>query len=245
MTMSEKLPLHLLFSKLSRNVPLSGDEAAALHALPISIKRIAAGKDLSREGDMSGEVCVVLEGLVCRYKIVAEGGRQIQAYHLPGDVPDLTGIHVEQMDHNLGALRASTVARISHRALRGLISAHPEIGARLWRETVVENAIAREWISNIGRRSARARVAHLICELLSRYRALHLATDTLPLAVTQIELGDSQGLSAVHVNRVMKELKKAKLVVMSGHLIKVLDWERLKFAGDFDAAYLHLGEAVH
>lgn len=245
MTISQKPPLHSLFSKLSRNFPLSTGETDALHALPMSIKRVAAGKDLLRDGDKPEEVCVVLEGLICRYKIVAEGGRQIQAYHLPGDMPDLTGIHIARMDHSLGALRASTVALVSHRALRGLIAAHPEIGARLWRETVVENAVAREWINNIGRRSARARLAHLICELLSRYRALDLATDTLPMAVTEIELGDSQGLSAVHVNRVMKELKRAKLVVMSGNLIRVVDFERLKFAGDFDPTYLHLSEQIH
>jgi len=240
-----RLQLHLMLRKLTASSPMTEAEADAIHELPIIVKHVCAGHDILREGEPAVEACVVLEGLVCRYEIVAEGGRQIQAYHIPGDMPDLAGLHLRTQESSIAALRPSTVAMIPHRALHGLIAAHPAFGARLWRQTSVDASIARAWISNIGRRTARARIAHFLCEILTRYRALDLAVDTLPEVITQVELSDSQGMSSVHVNRVLKSLKNAKLIDMSGKTIRIVDWAGLQFAGDFNASYLHLDEARH
>ncbi|WP_186418304.1 Crp/Fnr family transcriptional regulator [Bosea sp. CS1GBMeth4] len=237
--------LHFLVHRLSRGFPLSDMEASAISHLPIMLKHVEAGADILREGDPASEACIVLEGLVCRYEIVAEGGRQIQAYHIPGDIPDLAGLHLQTLEHNICALRPSIVAMVSHRALHILIAEHPQIGARLWRETAIDAAVAHAWVSNIGRRTARARMAHFLCEMLARYQALDLASDTIPCIITQLELGDSQGMSVVHVNRVLKSLKRAGLIEMRGKNIRIRDQVALQFAGDFDPSYLHLSEAVH
>ena len=234
-----------LARKLSRLGALSGAEAVAIAALPATIREMKAGQDLVRQGDRPSQACVIVEGMSYRFKIVSDGARQIFSYHIAGDIPDLQSLHLGVMDHTLCTLTASKVAFIPHRALNGLIDAHPRLGGLLWRDTLVDGSIFREWMCSIGRRSARARICHLICELYVRYGQIGLVEGaTIPFSVTQINIGDSLGLSVVHVNRVIRELKRERLVTINSRKLTVLQWDALRASGDFSSDYLHITRDV-
>jgi CRP-like cAMP-binding protein len=173
--------------------------------------------------------------------MVPDGKRQITAFHTPGDVPDLHSLHIKVMDHSLGAIAASQVFLVPHEKMRATLAAEPSLRDLLWRDTLIDAAVFREWTVNVGRRSAYTRIAHLLCEVLLRMRAVGLASgDSCDLPLTQEELGDATGLSNVHVNRSLQELRGDGLIELRRGSLKVLDWERLTEAGEFDPTYLHL-----
>jgi CRP-like cAMP-binding protein len=148
------------------------------------------------------------------------------------------------MDHSLCTLMPSQVAFVSHRSIDELIERAPKLAAVLWRSSLADASILRQWMANNGRRTARQRIAHLLCELLVRYRSIGLAQDRrYQFPVTQIELGDAVGVSVVHVNRVLKDLRGEGLVAIAGGYVSVLDWSALKETAGFDASYLHLLKA--
>lgn len=237
--------LDVLLRRLEKVVELTPEESASVLALPLTIRDVGAGQEVVREGDRPSQACLVLEGVSCRFRIVGEGSRQIFSYHIAGDIPDLQSLHLERMDHSLATLTRSRLAFIPHRALHHLIEAHPRVGGYLWRETLVDGSIFREWMSNIGRRSALSRIAHVICELFVRYRSIGMADGlTIPFPLTQPALGDAQGLSIVHVNRVMQRLKADKLIRVGRRQLTILDWDALVEVGDFDGEYLHLPDAA-
>lgn len=237
--------LDVLLRRVEKAVELTPQEAAAILALPLTIRDVGAGQEIVREGDRPSQACLVVEGFACRFRIVGDGSRQIFSYHIPGDIPDLQSLHLDRMDHSLATLMRSRLAFIPHRALHHLIETQPRVGGYLWRETLVDGSIFREWMSNIGRRSALSRIAHVICELFVRYRSIGMADGlTIPFPLTQPALGDAQGLSIVHVNRVMQQLKADKLIRISRRQLTILDWDGLVAVGDFDSEYLHLAEAA-
>lgn len=172
---------------------------------------------------------------------MTEGGRrQIMSFHIAGEIPDLQSLHLRTMDHSLSTLTSCKLAFISHQALRGLFERHPRLAGVFWRVTLIEAAIFREWVVNIGRRQAPARVAHLLCELFLRHRAVGLAKgQSFKLPITQTELADALGLSNVHVNRTLQELRAQGLIGERNHVLKILSWEGLTQLGEFDPAYLH------
>jgi CRP-like cAMP-binding protein len=230
-----------LIRKLETIAVLSDEEKSALAGLPLRLKPFEENADLAREGDTPTECCLVVEGLVCGYKLLGAGQRQILSLHLPGDIPDLQSLHLGFLDHSLGSLTPGCAAYLPHAAVRDLTDHYPNITAAFWRDTLIDAAVTREWLAGVGRRSAHQRIAHLVCEVFVRSRALHLMEEALfELPVTQSELGDALGLSAVHVNRVLQDLRRDEVIAWRGKSILVKDWERLRIAGDFDAGYLHL-----
>ncbi|MGQ7792833.1 Crp/Fnr family transcriptional regulator [Faunimonas sp. B44] len=234
-----------LVRRLESIAEISEVERQALIELPMTVRDVQKGADIVREGDRPSECCLVLEGFVCRYKILAEGKRQILSFHPPGDIPDLQSLHLKTMDHSLGALTPTRAGFIAHSAMANLIDRHPRLGALFWRETLIDAAIFREWMVGLGRQTAIQRVAHVICEMAMRCRAVGLADErSFVLPVTQTELGDALGLSTVHVNRVLRELREADLAVMRTGTVTVLDWEGLRQMAEFDPGYLHLREEV-
>ncbi|HEX2510702.1 MAG TPA: Crp/Fnr family transcriptional regulator [Microvirga sp.] len=227
--------------KLESHAPLADDEKAAVLRLPLVFRAVAADQDVVREGDRPIECCLVVEGFACRYALTNEGRRQILSFHIPGDIPDLQSLHLTVMDHSLATLVPSKLAFIQHEDLRALLRSHPRLGDLFWRETLIDAAIFRQWMVGLGRRSAHSQMAHLLCELLVRLRAVSLVEDyAFKLPVTQAELGDALGLSTVHVNRVLQDLRSEGIISLHGGSLTVLDWEGLKSAGEFDPAYLHL-----
>jgi CRP-like cAMP-binding protein len=140
--------------------------------------------------------------------VAAEGARQIVSYHIRGDLPDLQSCFLASMDHALSALTAGTVAFIPHAAIRDILEHKPTLGAKLLRESFIDSSISREWLCNVGRRSSMSRIAHLICEMFTRHQAAGSADHfTFPFGLTQIAISDAQGMSTVHVNRVLQKLK--------------------------------------
>jgi len=239
---TELRPEHnILFRKLRSIAPLSEDERECLASLPLSSKSFPADQDIVREGDRPSECCLVVEGFVCRYKLTPAGKRQIFSFHLPGDLPDLQSLYLKVMDHSLTTLSPSKLAFIPHDSLRQLIHRCPRVGDVLWRDTLIDAAVFREWMMGIGRRSAETRIAHVLCEILIRMRAVGLANEhACELPVTQAELGDALGLSTVHVNRSLQELRGKGLITLKGNRLTVQDWDELKVEGEFDPTYLHL-----
>ncbi|MYZ46539.1 Crp/Fnr family transcriptional regulator [Rhizobiales bacterium L72] len=230
-----------LVTKLESDSRLSDEDREAVRQLPFTVKDLPRGVDIVRDGDRPAECCLVVSGLVCRYKLLLGGKRQILSFHLAGEIPDLQSLFLKRMDHSLAAITPVRAAFIPHAALRALVGSRPSVAAILWRETLIDAAIFREWIVGLGRRTAMQRVAHLLCELAVRFRAVGLAGDhhyTLP--VTQSELGDAVGISNIHVSRVLRDLRDAGLVLVSGGTVTTLNWDGLVELSEFDPDYLHL-----
>ncbi|WP_246498534.1 Crp/Fnr family transcriptional regulator [Microvirga soli] len=234
-------PNGMMIRKLESIFPLSDEERDALASLPMQVVTFRPDQDIVRIGDRPTQSCMVLQGFTCVYKLTAEGKRQIVAFHVPGDMPDLQSLHLKVLDNSVATVSPCTLGFIPHEALQGICNRHSRITAALWRETLVDASIFREWMTGIGRREAYNRMAHLLCEFLVRLTAVGLAEDgTFDLPITQTELADAIGASTVHVNRVLQELRADGLIRSKGTQVSILDWEGLKATGDFDPLYLHL-----
>ena len=231
----------VLIRRLDNIFPLFDDEKAAFETLLIQVMDIRTDQDIVREGDRPSRSCLILEGFACMSKITAQGKRQIMSFYVPGDIPDLQSLHLTVMDATLQTITPCKVGSIQHEALIGLCDRHPRIAHVLWRETLIDAAIFREWVMNVGRRDAYARMAHVMCEVVIRLRVVGLAQgNTCDLPMTQSEFADALGLSTVHVNRTLQEMRADKLIHLNGSKLTILDWEQLKEVGEFDPTYLHL-----
>lgn len=231
-----------IIRKLESIITLSDDEKAAVSSLPVQVTEISRGQDVVREGDRPTRSFALLSGFTCNFKVTGTGNRQIAAFHIPGDMPDLQSLHLPVLDFSIATLSLCKVAFIQHEALNNLCEQHSRIGRVLWREALVEASVGREWTMNIGQRPGASRIAHVLCELLTRMRAVGLAEgSSCAFPMTQADLGDVTGISPVHVNRCLQELRAAALIKLDDGKLDVLDWERLKAKADFEAAYLHLG----
>jgi CRP-like cAMP-binding protein len=194
-----------------------------------------------RVGDRPSRSCLILSGLTCTYKLTGDGKRQIQAFNIPGDIPDLQSLHLEVLDNSLGTITPCSVGFITHEALNTLFERHYRIARAFWRETLIDGAIFREWMTSIGQREAYPRIAHLMCEMMVRLRAVGLADGySCKWPITQTEIGDALGITPVHVNRVLKEMRADGLIELKGERLTIPDWDKLKEAGDFEPTYLHL-----
>ena len=230
-----------LIRKLESIAALSDMERAAIERLPVRVHTLRARQDIVREGDTATQCCVILDGWACRYKIVSGGKRQILSFHIKGDTPDLQSLHIPKMDHSLATMTAATVAFIPHEALHDLTACFPGIAAVLWRDTLVDAAIFRQWLVSMGQRDAFDQMAHLFCELYLRQEAVGLASDhRCPLPITQVDLGDATGMSNVHVNRVLQDMRAKGLITLSRNTLVIQDWDELLRAAQFEATYLHL-----
>jgi CRP-like cAMP-binding protein len=205
-----------------------------------NVRTVRAHEDLIREGERSGNVHLILEGFACRYKILNGGQRHIVAYLVPGDFCDLHSFILNAMDHTIGTLSPCKVVGIPrHRVLK--MTERPALARALWWAALVDEAILREWLVNIGSRPAEQRVAHLLCEMLLRLRVVGLANgDAYELPITQNELADTLGMSGVHMNRVLMNLRSEKLIQLKSKKLTITDVEKLKAFSGFNPNYLHL-----
>jgi CRP-like cAMP-binding protein len=233
--------LRPLVRKLRNWVALSAEDESAILALPHTTRRLALSQYIVREGDIPTHACLVVEGFAMRHKIVGDGGRQIVNIHMSGDMADLQNALLTVADHNVQALTPMVAALIPRDAIVALAFARPAVGRALWIETLVEGSIAREWIGNVGRRDARTRVAHLLCEFAMRLEAVGLGEQcNYELPMTQEQIADTVGLTSVHVNRTLKALDGEGLTTRSKRSVVIQDWKKLTETGDFNPAYLHL-----
>jgi CRP-like cAMP-binding protein len=236
---------HGLVKKLELPNCLDENDVLAIQQLPIRSKRVAAHYRILSDGDRPTESCLIVDGFAYRSKLTPDGQRQILSLHIPGEIPDLQSLHLQVMDHDLTAMTDCTLGFIRHDALRELNARRPRVAAALWRETLVDAAIFREWIINLGRRSAMARMAHLLAELHERLRLIGRTTDgKFELPITQIELADCLGVSVVHVNRTIQQLRRGGLVAIERATFHLLEEQRLEELGQFDPVYLHHGRSM-
>jgi len=202
---------------------------------------LAAGRPLVRPHVTLSESILLFEGLVCRYKDLAGGERQIMELHVAGDFVDLHGFLLKQLDHTVGTLTTVRYAAVPHDALRRITETQPHLTRILWFSTLVDAAIHRESIVSVGRRSALSRIAHLLCELYLRLKVAGLADeDGYALPLTQTDVADATGLTSVHVNRMLRKLRNDGLLTFRNARVTIHDWEGLKRVAEFDPTYLHL-----
>jgi CRP-like cAMP-binding protein len=229
-----------LLRKLQLSTLLDADDVKAIERLPIMVREVAAHNPIVREGERPVQCCLLIDGFLCRSKTTDAGKRQILSIHITGEIPDLQSLHLHVMDHDLTTLSRCTVGLIPHDALRTLTRERPTVAEALWRETLIDAAVFREWIVNVGRRAAVVRLAHLLAEIGTRLQAMDLAPgDRFELPMTQLDIADALGLTPVHVNRVVQELRREGLLELRKHSVSLPDLPRLKELGDFDDLYLH------
>ena len=231
----------LLIRKFESIAPLSEADRQGLRSISGLMRQLRAYEDVVREGDRPDTVCMIVDGFACRYKILADGKRQIISFHIPGDTPDILSLFLKTMDHNLCALAPTTIAHAPHQVMFDLFARYPSLVQLFWRDTLIDAAIFREWMVGLGRLEAYPRLAHVLCELMTRMKAVGKAHgNTCPFPLTQAEIGDALGMSTVHVNRTLQELRADKLISLQSGVLHILDWEGLERACDFDPSYLHL-----
>jgi CRP-like cAMP-binding protein len=238
--------LNVLKRKLSHIGPLSEEEQQVVAKATSRVRTIAARQDIVREGEEGLADCnLVLEGFAFRYKVLPGGRRQILSFQIAGDFCDIQSFVLRRMDHSIGTLTPCKLAVIPHGTIRTITESYPRIARALWRETLVDAAVYREWMASIGRRSAYQRIAHLLCEVSTRLKAVGLGRDgSYELPIIQADLADSLGLSIVHVNRTLQQLRAEGLITLRASTLFIHDRSRLENAGGFDPSYLQLKEGA-
>ncbi len=239
--MSSRSPLELLFARLSYWFPLEESDRDALATLPHRVKSVDAHHFIIREREKATHCCQMLSGFSVRHKIVVGGARQIVAIHMRGDMVDLQNSMLGTADHSVQMLTAGEVALIPREAVQQLAMDYPRIGMAMWKDTLVDGSIFREWIANVGRRDSATRMAHVLCEFALRLKVAGLGEQNhYQLPMTQEQLADTLGLTSVHVNRTLQALEQQNLITRNKRSVTIGDWEKLADAGDFDPTYLHL-----
>jgi CRP-like cAMP-binding protein len=234
-------PLELLLRKLSLHATLEEEDRDAIRSLPYSLKTLEANSYTIREGDAPTQCAVLTSGFAYRQKLTGEGRRQIVALHIPGDALDFQSLFLDVADHNVQMLTRAELAFIPRRDLQALARSRPAVGHAILIDILIEASIFREWVLNIGRRDSRTRTAHLLCEFALRLDAQGLTEDYgYHLPMTQEQLSDALGLTAVHVNRTLRGLEAEGLIKRTGREVSFPDWTRLRDAADFNQRYLHL-----
>jgi CRP-like cAMP-binding protein len=234
-------PLAPMVRKLGTREEFTQDDREAIFALPFSRRRLDAGQYIVWDGDKPQNSCLLLSGYAYRHKHAGNGGRQILSFHMKGDLVDLQNSLLGTADHNVQMLTPGEVAVIPVDAVRDLAFKHPSVGMAMWYETLVEGSVFREWVLNIGRRDARTRIAHLLCEFAMRLETADLGQQTAyELPITQEQLADAVALTSVHVNRTLMKLEDEGLIQRSKRVISITDWKALVKVADFEPRYLHL-----
>lgn len=228
--------------RLQAYTRLSKDDLAAIDRISRRGHReVGARRDLVREGDPPRFVNLVLEGWACRYKTLPDGRRQIVGLFIPGDLCDLNIYILKEMDHNIGAISNVKVAEIGRDDFERLMLEHPRITQALFWDELVTVAIQREWTLNLGQRTAYERLAHLLCEMFLRLQTVGLTDgNKCHFPMTQVDLADVTGLTAVHVNRTLQELRRNGLIELASKTLTIPDLRALKDAAMFNDNYLHL-----
>jgi CRP-like cAMP-binding protein len=231
--------------KLAIHAPLSEQDRGAVQDLPHCVLFFDPGSYIVRDGNVSDQCVVLLSGFAFRHKVTSEGHRQIVSLLIPGEIVNLQQLYLNVADHGVQTLTRCKVATISKAAVRTLASDRAAIGDALIASTMVDASIYREWMMNIGRRDARTRIAHLLCEFAARLDVQGIAPgQPYALPMTQEQLGDALGLTAVHVNRTLRGLINDGLVAQNRRGISFPAWKVLKVEADFNSRYLHLREHV-
>lgn len=240
MSHSNRQNIQQFLDRLTKRSSLTVEEREAVLALPGYAVQVQSNRDFVSLGDQLDHSCLIVAGYVGRFDQNAAGVRQITAVHLPGDMADLHSVVQPEATSALQALSTATILRIPHDAVRSTAAAFPAIAEALWRDCMVDSAVLAQWVVNIGRRDAKSRIAHLICEIATRLGVVSAKGEIMfPFAVTQSQLADATGLTPVHVNRTLQVMRKEGLVEIRRNA-RIFDWNALMETGDFDSDYLQV-----
>lgn len=246
MSLSLPNPFQSWFEKLASRSTLGGQEREAILRLPGHATQVQSNRDIVHLGERVDHASLVVSGLIGRFGQNSEGQRQIIAVHIGGDMADLHSVVAPDAASALQALSVTTILKVPHSALREVARRYPAIAEAFWRESVVDAAVLAEWVVNVGRRDARTRAAHLLCEMACRYEAtdsdLGLSFD---FPATQVHLADMMALTAVHVNRTLKALRDDGLANVRKRTVHILDWNGIVAAGEFDPTYLQIAKPAN
>lgn len=236
-------PLAALVRRWSKHSELSPDDRSALLGLPFTRKRFGKDAYIVREGEHTSECSILLKGFAFRQKLLRNGTRQIISFHIPTEFVDLQNGLLGTADHNVQSLDSCEMEIVPRSALLKLSDDRPAIRLAMWIDTLLDASIFREWVVNVGRRDARQRIAHILCEFAVRLESRGLTTDHgFELPMTQEQLADATGLTSVHVNRVLKSLEADGLIDRRRRHIHYDNWRALQDAGDFSRRYLHISD---
>ena len=224
-------------SRLIGSPYLSGEERQLLDNAAVSTRSVQAHTELLREGECTDTFHIVSQGWACRYKTTRDGARQIVALLIPGNAANLDSLLCGRQNYGVRALTAMNVLTISHKSLMALVDEHAGIAKSFAWLAFAENAILRQWALCLGQHSAKQRLAHLLCEIAVRLGGDW--EDRFDMPLTQEQIGDALGLTAVHVNRTIRQLRSEGLIEVGGRAVTIVDFDALSRIGDFDAAYLH------
>lgn len=219
---------------------LSREERQALEGAALPPRSVRAGTDLVREGEATDRLYLIVEGWACRYQTTRDGARQISALLMPGDTANIDSLTFERPGYGVRALSEVQVLAIGLDRALALAAQHAGIARTFLFLALADNAILSQWALRIGRLSARQRLAHLLCELSTRADREEGNESSFELPVTQEQLADALGLTSVHVNRTMQQLRAEGLIVTGNRAVTIPDVDRLRHAGEFDPGYLHL-----
>lgn len=230
----------LLLNLESRDV-VSEAEKSVLKSIITRQRVFESDEDLVREGSRPAYSTLMLDGFAARYKVLDDGSRQFTSLHIAGDFVDLHAFPLKIMDHGIVALSPCRVAFADHADLKIVTETAPHLARLLWLDTLIDGAIHREWIVGMGRKSKKAHLAHLICELFVRLQIVK-KTDgqSFHLPLSQLELADVVGISVVHLNKTLQSLRREKLLTWVNRTITIVDWEALKEFAEFNPLYLNL-----
>ncbi|MDT9599620.1 Crp/Fnr family transcriptional regulator [Sphingosinicella rhizophila] len=230
----------LLMKMRARDI-VDAREEDVLRDSVAEVRESRAGRIIIRAGAMIGGCTLLLDGLVCRYRDLADGQRQIMELHVAGDFLDLHSFLLKRLEHHVGAMTPVRYAIVPHQRVREITERHPHLTRLLWFQTLLDAAIHRERIISVGRRSAVGRIAHLLCEMFVRLEIVGMTDgNRYALPLTQGDLADATGLTSVHVNRMLKRLRDEALLTFRGGQVAIHDWDRLQRVAEFDPAYLYL-----
>lgn len=234
-----------LYSKLEASDDLSAAERDVLAAAAGERKVVPAKHDIVSQGSRPEQSTLIVSGLSARYTDLRDGARRISGLHVAGDFVDLHSLLLKPMDHGILAMSECTVVAFPHEGLRRITEEHPHLTRVLWRSTLIDAAIHRQWLVAKGGLDSLGEAAHLLCELFLRHKAAGLVQgDSFTLAMTQQDFGDALGKSIVQTNRSIQTLRKLGLIAWKGQQVSVLDWEQLADLAEFDATYLRLGHGL-
>lgn len=227
--------------KLRRRDDVDSAEEAAIRAMMGEARQVAADQTVIRAGAELTESLLLVDGWLARARDLAGGQRQITELHVPGDFADLHSFTLKKLEHNVVSLAPCTIIAVPHENLRKICQEHPHLTRLFWFSTNLDAAIHREWMVSLGRRPALARTAHLFCEIFERLNVIgRTSGDSYAFPLTQAELSECLGLTPVHINRTLQELRARKLVVFENRQVTLLDPAGLREAAEFDPAYLYL-----
>lgn len=233
--------VHPLIAKLGHRDRLTDAERARIEAMSSATRVLEPNEDVVKEGASPENSCLIVEGWATRSKSLSDGRRQITAFHIAGDFVDLHSFLLKPMDHTVTALTRCKLALVPHAALMKVTEEEPHLTRVFWLNTLIDAAIQREWMVALGRLPASGRLARLICELFLRLEAVGLTQDQgFDFPITQTGLADALGISGVHVNRTIQELRRADLITWVGTRITIKNFDGLKDVAEFDPTYLNL-----